>query len=80
MAAPNFAGNNAITERDHLRMLDLLHITTLRRGRDGGNPQSPFAVNYEEARANPLPNLPDPPVFLKFAAHYLKVAAPVKSE
>ncbi|HEU5071440.1 MAG TPA: acetylxylan esterase [Verrucomicrobiae bacterium] len=40
--------------------MDLLHISTLRRGRDGNNPQSPFYANYEEARANPHPDLPDP--------------------
>ena len=58
---PNFGGgNNAATERDHQHLLELLHITTLRRGRDGNNPQSPYAANYDEAKANPYPNLPDP--------------------
>jgi beta-xylosidase len=50
---------NAI-EQDHQRMMDLLHITALRRGRDGGNPHSPQYANYDEAKANPYPALPDP--------------------
>jgi len=40
-------------------MMDLLHITTLRRGADG-DPKSPNAANYDEAKANPYPRLPDP--------------------
>ena len=60
-AVPMFGGgNSAATERDHQGMMDQLHITTLRRGRDGGDPQSPFYANYDEAKANPFPNLPDP--------------------
>ena len=46
-------------ERDHQRMMDLLHITAIRRGADG-DPKSPYAANYDEAKANPYPNLPDP--------------------
>src|SRR6202012_1943701 len=53
-------GNNAATEQDHQQMMDLLHITSIRRGRDGGNPKSPFYANYDEAKANPFPALPDP--------------------
>ena len=53
-------GNNAATAQDHQRMMDLLHITSLRRGRDGSNPQSPYYANYDESKANPFPNLPDP--------------------
>jgi hypothetical protein len=60
-AVPGFGGgNNAATEQDHQRMLDLLHITSLRRGRDGNNPQSPFYANYDEAKANPFTVLPNP--------------------
>src|SRR5881227_505176 len=47
-------------EQDHQRIMDLLHITALRRGADGRNPQAPNAANYDEAKANPYPNLPDP--------------------
>src|SRR5882724_10004434 len=40
--------------------MELLHITTLRPGADGRNPQAPNAANYDEAKANPYPKLPDP--------------------
>ena len=46
-------------EQDHERMMDLLHITSLRRGRDA-NPASPYAANSDESKANPYPKLPDP--------------------
>jgi len=39
--------------------MDLLHTTSLRRGADG-DPKSPNAANYDETRATPNPNLPDP--------------------
>src|SRR6266851_5962833 len=47
-------------EQDHKRIMDLLHITSLRPGADGRNTQAPNAANYDEAKANPFPNLPDP--------------------
>ncbi len=47
-------------EQDHQRIMDLLHITVLRPGADGRNPQAPNAANYDESKANPYPNLPDP--------------------
>src|SRR4051794_30548543 len=47
-------------EQDHQRIMDLLHITSLRRGADGWNAQAPNAANYDESKANPYPNLPDP--------------------
>jgi len=47
-------------QQDHQRLLDLLHISSLRPGVDGRNPQAPNAVNYDESKANPYPNLPDP--------------------
>lgn len=46
-------------EQDHQRMMDLLHISSLRPGASG-NPQSPNAANYDESKANPYPKLPDP--------------------
>jgi len=46
-------------EQDHQRIMDLLHITSLRRGADG-DPKSPFAANYDESKANPYSTLPDP--------------------
>jgi hypothetical protein len=47
-------------EQDHKRIMELLNITSLRPGRDGMNPKSPNYANYDESKANPFPNLPDP--------------------
>ena len=47
-------------QEDHKRTMDLLKIKSLRRGADGRNPQAPNAANYDESKANPYPNLPDP--------------------
>ncbi len=41
-------------------MMELLHITALRPGADGNHPDAPNAANYDEAKANPYPKLPDP--------------------
>jgi hypothetical protein len=46
-------------EQDHKKMMELLHIDSIRRGRDGNNPQSTNYANYDEAKANPYPVLPD---------------------
>ncbi len=46
-------------EQDHQRLMELLHIKTLRRGADG-DPKSPNAANYDEAKANTGAKLPDP--------------------
>ena len=46
-------------EQDHQRMMDLLHIPSLRRGADG-DPKSANAANYDEAKAGPTAALPDP--------------------
>lgn len=51
---------NWTAEQDHQNMMDQLGIKSLRRGRDGTNPKSPFYANYDEAKANPFPDLPDP--------------------
>ncbi len=47
-------------QQDQQRMLELLHITSLRRGADGRNAEAPNAANYDESKANPYPDLPDP--------------------
>jgi hypothetical protein len=47
-------------EQDHQRMMDLLHIASLRPGADPNHPQAPNAVSYDESKANPYPSLPDP--------------------
>src|SRR5579862_4756310 len=38
--------------QDHQRIMDLLHMTSFRRRKDD--------ANYDEAKANPYPDLPDP--------------------
>ncbi len=47
-------------EEDHQRTMDLLHITQLRRGKAGRDTTDPNFANYDESKANPYPNLPDP--------------------
>ncbi|MDD5381812.1 MAG: acetylxylan esterase [Phycisphaerae bacterium] len=47
-------------EQDHKRMMTLLHITSLRPGRNGMDPKAENYANYDESKANPYPNLPDP--------------------
>jgi hypothetical protein len=47
-------------EQDHQNMMDQLHITSLRPGANGNDPKAPNAANYDETKANPFPNLPDP--------------------
>ena len=48
------------SEQDHQRTMDLLGMKTIRNGRNGTNPQDPNYANYDESKANPYPNLPDP--------------------
>jgi (4-O-methyl)-D-glucuronate---lignin esterase len=45
---------------DHQRTMDLLHITELRHGKAGRDKTDPNFANYDESKANPYPNLPDP--------------------
>ena len=47
-------------QEDHQRIMGLLHIASLRQGADGRNRQAPNAANYDESKANPYPDLPDP--------------------
>jgi hypothetical protein len=47
-------------QQDHRRMMELLQIKSLRPGRDGMNPRSPNYANYDESKANPYPDLPEP--------------------
>ena len=51
---------NFTAEQDHQNMMDQLHITSLRPGANGNDPNAPNAANYDEAKANPYPDLPDP--------------------
>ena len=64
------AGTNASTapvtmtaQQDHTALKKLLNITALRPGRNGSNPQATNYANYDEAKANPFPKLPDPLLF-----------------
>jgi hypothetical protein len=41
-------------------MMKLLKIKSLRRGADGFNRRAENAANYDESKANPYPDLPDP--------------------
>jgi (4-O-methyl)-D-glucuronate---lignin esterase len=49
-----------LTGEDHKRTMKQLGITSLRPGRNGINPQAENYANYDEVKANPYPNLPDP--------------------
>lgn len=48
------------SEADHKQMMDQLHIEKLRQGANGSNKQAPNYANYDESKANPYPNYPDP--------------------
>ena len=48
------------TQEDHQRMMDALGIKSLRRGANPNDRNATNAVNYDESKANPYPNLPDP--------------------
>lgn len=48
------------TKEDHKHMMDQLGIQSIRRGADGRDKESPRYANYDEAKANPYPHLPDP--------------------
>jgi len=56
---PEQLAQQAASEKDHQRLMDLLGIKELRHGADG-DPKSPFAANYDESKANVYPTLPDP--------------------
>ncbi len=47
-------------EQDHQRLMDLLNIKELRPWVNGLDPNAPNLPNYDESKANPYPNLPDP--------------------
>jgi hypothetical protein len=46
-------------EQDHKLMMDQLGITSIREGANGRDPSAPNAANYDEAKGNPYPVLPD---------------------
>src|SRR6185295_3908448 len=47
-------------EQDYKLMMQQLNIISLRPGANPNAPNSVNAPNYDEAKANPYPNLPDP--------------------
>jgi len=51
--------SNWTAAEDHQNMMDQLGIKALRLG-PSGNESAPNHANYDEATANPFPNLPDP--------------------
>ena len=60
IVGPDSTGTVQLTAaEDHQRMIDLLHITALRPG-VSQNGQGPNRVNWDESKANPWPNLPNP--------------------
>ena len=48
------------SEADRKAMLDQLHIDKLRQGANGNDKSAPNYANYDESKANPYPNYPDP--------------------
>lgn len=50
----------AASAEDHRKMMEQLKITSIRPGANGSDPAAPNAANYDEAKANPYPELPDP--------------------
>ena len=60
MKSADRAAQQAATEKDHKLMMEALKIKSLRPGANGMNPKAPNAANYDESKANPYPNLPDP--------------------
>jgi hypothetical protein len=61
-------------EQDHQRTMALLGIKELRPGRNGMDPKHPDFANYDESKANPYPQLPDP-LLLKNGRHVTTAAA-----
>lgn len=47
-------------QQDHKRTMELLNIKELRPGANGRDRSAPNAANYDEAKANPYSNLPEP--------------------
>ncbi len=45
---------------DHRRMMEVLGLSSLRPGRNGSDPNAANYANYDESKATPYPNLPDP--------------------
>ena len=62
VAEPNSALSlpvNFTSDQDHRNMMDQLGIKALRPG-PSGDEKAPNHANYDESKANPFPNVPDP--------------------
>src|SRR5579875_3163604 len=59
LARPQCSPVHLTAEQDHQRVMDLLHIQSLRPG-FSGDASAPNATNYDEAKANSLPPPPLP--------------------
>src|SRR5881409_2779781 len=59
-AKPSSSPAVLTAEQDHRRLLGLLKIANLRPGANPRSTDPSVAPNYDEAKANPFPNLPDP--------------------
>jgi hypothetical protein len=57
--APQPPPMNFTADQDHQNMMDQLGIKALRPG-PSGNEKAPNHANYDESKANPFPDLPDP--------------------
>ncbi len=57
---PEQVRDQQLAEQDHQRLMDLLHVKSIRPGADPNHKDVPNAVNYDESKANPYPKLPDP--------------------
>src|SRR6201987_5743908 len=57
--ASNPAAVTFTDEQDHQNMMDQLGIKALRPG-PSGNENAPNHANYDETKANPYPDIPDP--------------------
>ena len=53
------SATNWTTQQDHRNMMEQLGITKLRPGRNGSANATNNPANYDPARANPFPNLPE---------------------
>ena len=63
-------------DQDHQRTLDLLQITSLRRG-PVGDPNSPYAANFDESKVGLSSPLPDPLVLeRRKEGHHLPKSGP----
>jgi hypothetical protein len=58
--AAYFANAARGSAADHKKMMEQLKIDSLRPGANGMDPKAANAANYDEAKANPFPELPDP--------------------